>query len=144
MATPVVVDASVVVKWFVRDADTPAAFELVQRAVAGEIDLNAPDLCIAESGNAIWKLSEKGKALSRRRARLAVERLASVPIRTTSNRPLLVSAYQLAVRAKITVYDGIYVALAQALDTHLVTADRRLVARLEAAKLGPLATMLNS
>lgn len=108
------------------------------------MDLNAPDLCIAESGNAIWKLSEKGKALSRRRARAAVDRLASVPIRTTPSRPLLVSAYRLAVRAKITVYDAIYVALAQALETHLVTADRRLVARLESAKLGALARMLNS
>jgi len=144
LATPVVVDASVVVKWFVRDADTPAAFELVQRAVVGEIDLNAPDLCIAECGNAIWKLSEKGNALSPRQARVAVGRLASVPIRTTPSRTLLVSACQLAVRAKITVYDATYVALAQALETYLVTADRRLVARLESAKLGALATMLNS
>ena len=137
------VDASVVVKWFVRDADTPAAFELVQRAVSGELDLNAPDLCIAECGNAIWKLSEKGKALSRRQTRVAVDRLASVPIRTTASKPLLVSAYHLAVRAKITVYDAIYVALAQALDTHVVTADRRLVARLEAAKLGSLVRILH-
>jgi predicted nucleic acid-binding protein len=65
-----------------------------------------------------------GGALDVDAARLAIEDLAVAPVRRYDTRPLLSRIWEL--RDNLTVYDAGYVALAEALDCPLVTADRRL------------------
>lgn len=59
-----------------------------------------------------------------RRAELAVADLASLPLRRARHVDLLSRCWQL--RENLTPYDAAYVALAEALDVALVTADRRM------------------
>jgi len=59
-----------------------------------------------------------------RRAAFAFADLADLPLRRAPHLPLLSRCWEL--RHNLTPYDAAYVALAEALDVALVTADRRL------------------
>ena len=59
-----------------------------------------------------------------RRAQLALGDLFDLPILRAPHRPLLGRCWEL--RHNLSVYDAAYVALAEALDTTLLTADARL------------------
>jgi predicted nucleic acid-binding protein len=62
--------------------------------------------------------------LDDRRAGLALADLASMPLARASHRALVARIWDL--RADLTPYDAAYVALAELLDSVLVSADRRL------------------
>ncbi len=49
----------------------------------------------------------------------------SLPVTTFAHRPLLPAALDLAISVNQTVYDCLYLALAEARDCVMVTADRR-------------------
>lgn len=76
----------------------------------------------------------RGGVLDRRRADLAMDDLASMPIRRVSHRPLLRRCWEL--RDNVTPYDAAYVALAETLQATLLTGDRRL-----ARSTGPRCTV---
>ncbi len=59
-----------------------------------------------------------------RRAGLALQDLAAMPARRVSHRPLLNRCWDL--RDNLTIYDAVYVALAEAMDAVLLTADQML------------------
>ena len=59
-------------------------------------------------------------ALDARRARLALDDLAALPARRAPHRPLLRRCWEL--RNNLTIYDAAYVALAEAMNTTLLTA----------------------
>ena len=116
----IVVDASVVAVALAddgRDGDTA-------RARLREAQLAAPELIDLEVGSVLRRQLASG-ALDERRARLALDDLMEVPIRRAPHLPLLRRCWEL--RDNLTIYDAAYVALAEALDTLLVTADARLV-----------------
>ncbi len=58
------------------------------------------------------------------RAKVALSDLAALPVRRISHRPLVERCWEL--RHAVTVYDAAYVALAEALEIPLLTADARL------------------
>jgi PIN domain len=62
--------------------------------------------------------------LSEGRFRSAIDDLLALPIARFPVAPLMVRAFEL--RANLTAYDACYVALAEALDCPLVTADKHL------------------
>lgn len=64
-----VVDASVVVKWFVDESDSPAARNLLQAHAAGTDSLVAPDLLVYEVANVLLH----NRAFSPLEARRCVE-----------------------------------------------------------------------
>ena len=66
----------------------------------------------------------RGKTDARSRAASAVADLADLPLRRSSQQPLLHRIWEL--RHAVTPYDAAYIALAEALDVVLVTADARL------------------
>ena len=59
-------------------------------------------------------------------ARQAVADLEALPIQRVSHTPLVARCWEL--RANLTAYDAVYVALAEALGVTLLTADTRLAA----------------
>ncbi len=130
MPQPLVVDASVAAKWFVAEGDSEKALDLARRAEARSLSLHAPDIWASECANAIWKRVVKLRLMDGEVARAAVARLASAPVRDAASRPLLPRAYAIASDAGIAVYDALYLSLAEALDTQVITADRTLVRRL--------------
>jgi len=120
--TPLVVDASVAIKWFLREDLSLAARKL---AKSGQ-EFIAPDFIFAEAGNVITK-HWRNKLLSDAKARIAIRLAYNMIVTTYPSRELLVLAAQIARGCSRSLYDSLYVALAVTQETYCVTADKRLV-----------------
>lgn len=83
--------------------------------------MQAPHLLDAEVGQAVRRLSLQGRLPAERGLR-ALEGLRAMRITRYSHDFLLDRAFSL--RENLTFYDGLYVALAEALGAPLLTADR--------------------
>jgi predicted nucleic acid-binding protein len=119
--TPHVVDASVVIKWFVGEVHAEAA----QRVQEDQYELFAPDLLWPECGNILWKKVRRGE-LTPDEARLIWDGLEQQPISTFPSRLSLDLALEVTFDTNRTVYDGCYLALAMLTGYQLVTADQKL------------------
>lgn len=118
----VVVDASVVIKWYLPEVHGEAALRLL----ASLDEFIAPDHLFAETTNAVWKAVRR-RALSAEEGFDIVERLDDeVEITLVSCRDLAADAYEIAAAYGRSVYDAMYVALAVDRNTRLITADDRL------------------
>ncbi len=85
--------------------------------------LAAPSLVDLEVVS-VWRGLARGGKLDPRRARLALDDLQAMPIQRVDHTPLVERCWEL--RDNLTVYDAAYVALAEALQVTLLTADTRL------------------
>jgi predicted nucleic acid-binding protein len=119
--TPHVVNASIVIKWFVDEAHAEAA----RRLQEDQYELSALDLLWPECGNLVWKKVRRGE-LTPEEARLIWGGLEQQPITTVPSRLILELALEVAFDVSRTVYDSGYLALAMLLDCQLVTADQKL------------------
>lgn len=119
-----VVDASVVVKWFVEEEGSSAAAALLRAA-----KLMAPDLLAAESANILWKKVARGE-LSRAEAVTAARLIERSDIEFICSRGLIAAATALAINLGHPAYDCLYLALAAERDCPFVTADERLARKL--------------
>jgi predicted nucleic acid-binding protein len=126
----VVVDASVAVKWILREEHEAPA----RRVLSGS-RLLAPHLLWAEVGNTLWKRYRRQEA-SVAEVRSMLVDVRSLPVTTFAHRPLLPAALDLAISVNQTVYDCLYLALAEARDSVMVTADRRFHAAVSASVWG--------
>jgi predicted nucleic acid-binding protein len=85
--------------------------------------LVGPDLLRVEVASVLRRHAHTGH-LTPARADAALDDLLDFPIRVFPTRPLLRRVWEL--RKYLTTYDGCYIALAEAVDSTLLTADRRL------------------
>jgi len=99
----------------------PQADRIRQEVLGG--DLHAPHLLDVEVGQVLRRFVLAG-ALSEARARRAVEHLGWLPITRYPHHGFLERA--LGLLRNLTVYDAVYVALAEALDAPLLTRDAKL------------------
>jgi predicted nucleic acid-binding protein len=114
-----VVDASVLVVALADDgADGDAA-----RARLRDEELAAPELIDLEVVSVLRRQLSAG-ALDSRRAQFVVDDLRDLPMQRAPHRPLLARCWEL--RDNFTAYDAAYVALAEALESVLLTADTHL------------------
>jgi predicted nucleic acid-binding protein len=116
-----VVDASVVIKWFVPEIHSDRA----RRLLAAAHQYLSPDLLFPEVGNAIWKKVRRGELTAGEGRQLAID-IARIAVETVSTRGLMIDAQALAITTGVTVYDAMYLALAIRLETELITADDKL------------------
>jgi predicted nucleic acid-binding protein len=121
MEPPVVIDASIAVRWFVPEPGSDAA-TLVLRADAV---LLAPDIMPGEATSAWWKKHRRGE-MSAEQVERALTRLLAVGIDLIPSAPLLARAVRFAVELDHAVYDCVYLALAIRQGARLATADGRL------------------
>ena len=117
--TVIVVDAGILL---VALADDGQAGDVVRSRLRG-VRLAAPELVDLEVLSALRGLTRSGQVLPRR-ADLALADLDGIPLQRAPHRPLLARCWEL--RDNLTAYDAAYVALAEALNTTLLTGDRRL------------------
>jgi len=118
-----IVDASVVVKWFVPEVHTDAA----RRLLTLPHEYFAPDLLFAETANTIWNKTRRGE-LTAEHSRQLVEDIGRIAVETVPCRVLAIDGHELATATGRTVYDSLYLALAIRLKTRMLTADERLAA----------------
>ena len=125
MSNRVIVDASVAVKWLVEEADTPVARALAASWVNAGVTPTAPYLMPAEVANALHRRVVDGH-LSLGTASELIETLLVSGLELLETRALHSRAIELAsLFDQGAVYDVHYLALAEALECELWTADRR-------------------
>lgn len=116
----IVVDASVVANVIADDGDDGRT---ARREIGSAAAVTAPDLVDVETVAVLRKRWLAG-AISDQRFAAAVEDLEQLDFQRVPTLRLMRRAYQL--RANVSAYDATYVALAEALDCQLLTADQRL------------------
>jgi predicted nucleic acid-binding protein len=115
----IVVDASVLA---VAVGDDGTHGRRARARLAGET-LAAPEIIDLEVAS-VWRRHVAARLMPARRAVEAVSDLEDLPLRRSSHRLLLRRIWEL--RHVVTSYDAAYVALAEALEVALITADARL------------------
>lgn len=118
--TSYVLDASVVVKWFVPEAHTELALKLRER----DGQFHAPAFLTLEIGNVLAKKRRRNE-LTQGEAEGIWRTFRQAPIRRHADETLVLAALDLAQQTHTTLYDNLYLALAVKLDVHCVTADRK-------------------
>lgn len=123
-----VVDASVIVKWFIPEEGSDKAGKLKDLLTGGEVSLYSPRYAIVEVANALTlhplvKLSEDNiiDAISASEKMVTPTDLTHVEWRT---------AIKLAREIPTAVYDSAYLALSLNMNMKFITADSKLYARL--------------
>ena len=129
----VVVDASVAIKWFVEEPGSNRA-RLLWRDTPG---LTAPDILVAEVGNAAWKKVRRGE-IGPRQAEAIAARLAAGVVEYRRTDALVPRAMAIALALGHPIYDCFYLALAEHEGSLVVTADQRLSTRLAGSPLARL------
>jgi predicted nucleic acid-binding protein len=127
---PLVVDASVAVKFLVREADNDKA----RRLLAIPDPLIAPDWLLVEAANTFWKKVKRSELLI-----IHAERhMSDLPAFFETLYPsadMIGAALALSFRLRHPVYDCLYLALAIQEDCRLVTADEEFAAAIVRAGL---------
>lgn len=125
-AKRVVIDASVALKWALRDEEIiPQAEALLDDLLAGKLLPLVPTIFDYEIANTL-KVAVSRARLSEVEAQTALEKFQLYSIERVDFPPLQVSAFQLALRHQRSVYDSAYIALAQSLGLWCFTGDKRL------------------
>jgi predicted nucleic acid-binding protein len=117
-----VVDASVAVKWVVAEEHSDAAARLLDP----DFTLSAPAHWLAEAATGLWAACRRGE-LSEQQANERTQLLIGAPVAVIQLEGLVTAAMALSLRLHLTVYDTLYIALAEQQAAILVTADRRLM-----------------
>ena len=120
MSARLVVDASVAIKWFLPEIHSEAASLILKT----KSELMAPDLLWVEVGSILWKKVLR-KELNVQEAEGILKDFLRFPVQTHGSKFLLNSAWQLANGSGATVYDSLYLALANYHGCPLVTADKK-------------------
>jgi predicted nucleic acid-binding protein len=122
-------DTSVAVKWFVTKEDSARAADFQQAHLRDDLQLHAPDILLMEMANA---LRYSGR-LSEERILEDLETFSALGVEIISfSIDLLNSAVSLSLEHDLAVYDAYFLALAQAMEIPLITADRKMLSRLTA------------
>lgn len=126
---PLVVDASVIIKWFIVDdeGDRESAVQLRDAIAREHVTAVAPDIALHEVGNTLGRRIPED-------APLAMTALRRLPLRLC--RPEaedIDGALALVRKHSVTFYDAIYHAMALHRSGTLITADRRYLDRVAAA-----------
>ncbi len=118
--TSYVLDASVVIKWFVPEAHSESALKL--KAVGGRF--HAPSFLTLEIGNVLAK-KRRRQELTPAEVEAVWRAFRQAPIRRQTDETLVLAAFDLAQQTRTTLYDNLYLALAIELSIPFVTADRK-------------------
>jgi len=124
-----IVDASVAAKWLLPAAGErllDQANRLLASHVRRQLQLLAPSWIEAELGNVLWKAVRSGR-IRRAEAENPLRQFAALGIELLPVSDLLEQALQIALSYDRSFYDSLYVAMAIACKTELITADERLV-----------------
>jgi predicted nucleic acid-binding protein len=123
----VVIDASVVLKWYLADEEQGAkALELLDSYLKREIGLQAPHLLLYEVLNGLLLAGRKGR-LSQEHIQPAFEGFLELGILFKDPVPHYSRMIRFGLERSITAYDAAYLSLAEAQKIPLITADEKLI-----------------
>lgn len=123
-ASPVVIDASVAVKWVLREPGRAESLRWLDAYEAAQLTRIAPTLLVAEVASALTKRRRRKEitaAQAREGLRFFQQRLPVL----VDFRPHMGSAFELSLLHGVSFCDGVYLALAIERGCDLVTADTK-------------------
>jgi predicted nucleic acid-binding protein len=137
-----VIDSSVAFKWVVPETDSGKALLLRDDFRNSLVELLAPDVFPVEMGHALTRAERQGRIPVGSAIPLLRDILNTLPILRPSL-PHMLRAVEISSQLRVGVYDCLYVAIAEAENCELITADDKLVKNLQAyfpfvASLGSL------
>ncbi len=122
----VIIDSSVAFKWLVQEEGREKARVFLQNHIEKKNPILVPSLIFYELTNA-WAC--KG-TLTTKQVKAKIEKMKSYDLKTINlDFNILKMAAELAKEYKISAYDAIYIALAQKKKCDFITADRKLVSK---------------
>jgi predicted nucleic acid-binding protein len=116
----IVLDASTLVELIL---DTPIGRVIADRIADPAEGLHVPHLVDVEVAQALRRY-ERGGEIDGKAAAHALDDFRALDLQRHAHEPLLERVWEL--RKNLTAYDAVYVALAETLETVVVTCDRRL------------------
>jgi len=122
----IVVDASVVVKWFVEEKYSKEALIIRDSFIEGLVDIVAPSLLYFEVLNALKYSGAFGEDELKKVARILEDYQFTI---YELEGAYAEKAVEMAMRKGITIYDASYVALALIEEADLYTADEKLLTK---------------
>lgn len=123
-----VLDASVIIKWFTQEEKREQAINLRENYINGEIEIVVPDLLLYEISNALRFNSN----FQEEDIKEAIQSLFDMEISIIVPVPeILQKTINIAYSKEITIYDALYIALAQIIDFDFITADEKLYEKLK-------------
>jgi predicted nucleic acid-binding protein len=122
-----VIDTSALIRLFVPDGPLPDGFSEFLRSVErGFNTAIAPEFLLAEVANVINK-KRKSKELDENESNRLLTDILSVPIRHFPHQPLIMRAFELARDYNLTVYDTLFLALAEDHGAIIFSADQKML-----------------
>ncbi len=116
-----VLDASVIVKWFCEEEYTDIALRIRDRFFGGELNAVVPELMFYEVSNAI----RYNGVLSMEEKLELIDDVFSMDFDVvTSNKKILLEAMESALDTDTTIYDNVYLAVGRFKRCNLITADK--------------------
>lgn len=138
-----VLDTSVAVKFYVPEELREEALEVLAAAEAGRLEFVAPSTLQPEFFNALW-WKHRQDELSREEVWEGWEQLlADRPASLYAPEDLMRRAAEITLESGVIIYDALFLALAEATDTLVVTADSRLLKAMEGTHYTRLAHHLS-
>lgn len=116
----IVLDASAAIEWLFQ---SPAGNKIDRKIFSASQSLHVPHLLDVEVAQVVRRFV-RDKVITAQRGEEALEDLSDMPLRRYAHDFLIPRVWEL--RATLTAYDAVYVALAEALDVPLLTCDRRI------------------
>lgn len=134
-----VLDSCVGFKWLVAEIDSDKALRLREDFRNGVVDLLAPDIYPVEIVHSLTRAERQGRVTPVQGRTLLQDMLTHLPT-LHPYLSLLPRAYVLSSRARMGVYDCLYVALAEQEGCQVVTADDKMKRNLPNAPILLLST----
>ncbi len=126
-----VVDASVGIKWFLPEVHSEAA----SRWPSLNASLHVPEFFSLELSSVLSKRIRRNE-LTPEEGEAMLKELHRLPLHKHANERLVNPAFALTVQTQQSLYDCLYLALAEAIDGQVVTADRKFYASLTTNRYG--------
>ena len=118
-----VLDASAVVKWFVKEDEFEEMRRIRDLIIENEVKAYVPSLLFIEVSNAL----RYTEGLTPEDVVKAINALRKLKLEVINNSELLEDAIRIAFEKEITVYDSIYLSLARRVNGTLITYDKELL-----------------
>ena len=116
----IVLDASAAIEWLLQ---SPAGIKIGGRIFSPSESLHAPHLLDVEVAQVLRRYARE-KTITAERGEEALEDLGDLPLNRYPHDFLIPRVWEL--RATLTAYDAVYVALAELLDAPLLTCDGKI------------------
>ncbi len=132
----IILDSSVIIKWFLPEEDSNIALAFNRQFISGDLKIAVPMLLFYEMAN-IFKSAVTASRIKSSDAIQSYENLLNLNFITYSMDNLFKGGLEIALRFDITAYDASYLALAEELKIPFITADQKLINKVESKQSSP-------